>query len=81
MVQKARACRSLNWARSATVSLRVRFRRGAFHRALKQSYECLARGEPDPLMAGATHKAEQDAVHESIGMERLLAVERDTVEK
>ena len=53
----------------------------AFHRALKQSYECLARGEPDPLMAGATHKAEQDAVHESIGMKRLLAVERDTVEK
>ncbi len=53
----------------------------AFHRALKQSYECLARGEPDPLMAGVTHKAEQDAVHKSIGMERLLAVERDTVEK
>ena len=53
----------------------------AFHRALKQSYDCLARGEPDPLMAGVTHKAEQDAVHKSIGMERLLAVERETVEK
>jgi hypothetical protein len=53
----------------------------AFHRAMKQSYECLARGEPDPLMAGTTHKAEQHAVHDTIGMERLLAVERDTVEK
>jgi 2-methylisocitrate lyase-like PEP mutase family enzyme len=53
----------------------------AFHRALKQSYECLARGAPDPLMAGTTHKAEQDALHATIGMERLLAVERDTVEK
>ena len=53
----------------------------AFHRAMKQSYEYLARGEPDPLMAGTTHKAEQHAVHDSIGMERLLAVERATVEK
>ncbi len=53
----------------------------AFHRALKQSYDCLARGVPDPLMAGTTHKAEQHAVHDSIGLERLLAVERATVEK
>ncbi len=53
----------------------------AFHRAMKQSYECLARGEPDPLMAGTTHKNEQNAVHETIGMERMLAVERATVEK
>ena len=53
----------------------------AFHRAMKQSYDCLARAEPDPLMAGTTHKAEQQAIHQTIGMERLLAVERDTVEK
>jgi methylisocitrate lyase len=53
----------------------------AFHRALKQSYECLARGVPDPLMAGTTHKDEQHALHDTIGMERLLAVERETVEK
>ena len=53
----------------------------AFHRAMKQSYECLARGEPDPTMAGTTHKAEQHAVHDAIGLERLLQVERDTVEK
>lgn len=53
----------------------------AFHRALKQSYDCLARGEPDPLFAGTTHKAEQEALHRTIGMQELLAIERATVEK
>ncbi len=53
----------------------------AFHRAMKQSYECLARGEPDPTMTGTTHKEEQHALHDSIGMDRLLAVEKATVEK
>lgn len=53
----------------------------AFYKAMKQSYECLARGVPDPLMAGTTHKAEQHALHDTIGMENLLAVERATVEK
>ena len=53
----------------------------AFHRAMRQSYECLAKGVPDPLMAGTTHKDEQHAVHDSIDMERMLAVERATVEK
>jgi methylisocitrate lyase len=53
----------------------------AFHRAMKQSYECLARGVPDPLLAGTTHKEEQNRVHDSIGMQRMLAVEKATVEK
>lgn len=53
----------------------------AFHRALKQSYECLARGVPDPLLTGTTHKNEQHALHDTIDMERMLAVERETVEK
>jgi len=53
----------------------------AFHRALKQSYEYLARAEPDPLFAGTPHRAEQDAVHQTLGMEALLAIERATVEK
>jgi hypothetical protein len=48
---------------------------------MKQSYDCLARGVPDPLLAGTTHKGEQHALHDTIGMERMLAVERDTVEK
>lgn len=49
--------------------------------ALKQTYECLAKGVPDPLMAGTTHKDEQHALHDSIDMDRLLKVERETVEK
>jgi methylisocitrate lyase len=53
----------------------------AFHRAMKQSYACLAKGEPDPLFTGTTHKAEQDALHATIGMDDMLAVERATVEK
>lgn len=53
----------------------------AFHRALKQSYETLARGVPDPTFAGTTHKAEQHALHASIGLDALLAIERATVEK
>ncbi|MCC6534914.1 MAG: isocitrate lyase/PEP mutase family protein [Burkholderiales bacterium] len=53
----------------------------AFHRAMKQSYRCLARGEPDPLLAGSTHKAEQNELHATIGMDALLAIERATVEK
>ncbi|MBM3343216.1 MAG: isocitrate lyase/PEP mutase family protein [Betaproteobacteria bacterium] len=53
----------------------------AFHRAMKQSYECLARGVPDPLLAGTTHKDEQHAVHDTINMDQLLQIERDTVEK
>ena len=52
-----------------------------FIAALKQSYECLAKGVPDPLMAGTTHKDEQHALHDSIDMDRLLKVERETVEK
>ena len=48
---------------------------------MKQSYECLAKGVADPLMAGVTHKDEQNAVHDSINMERMLKVERETVEK
>ena len=49
----------------------------AFRRALKQSYGCLARGVPDPLMAGTTHKAEQNAVHDERGGSRLMAARRE----
>ena len=53
----------------------------AFHRAMKQSYECLIKGTPDPLMTGIAHKDEQHALHASIDMARMLKVERETVEK
>lgn len=53
----------------------------AFHRAMKRSYECLLRGVPDPAFDSTTHHAEQDALHHTIGMDAMLAVERATVEK
>ncbi len=52
-----------------------------FHRAMKQTYEAIARGEPNPVMAGTTHKAEQAALHRTIGFDALIAVEKATVEK
>lgn len=53
----------------------------AFHRAMKRSYERLVRGEPDPAFQGTTHHEEQDALHHTIGMNDMLAVEKATVEK
>ncbi|HXF66506.1 MAG TPA: isocitrate lyase/PEP mutase family protein [Burkholderiales bacterium] len=53
----------------------------ALHRAMQQTYGALARGEPIPVLAGTTRKAEQAALHETIGLDRLLAVEKATVEK
>jgi 2-methylisocitrate lyase-like PEP mutase family enzyme len=53
----------------------------AFHRAMKQTYESIAQRAANPVMAGTTRKAEQDALHETIGLEVLLAVEKATVEK
>lgn len=52
-----------------------------FHRAMKQTYEAIARGEPNPVMAGTTHKAEQEALHRTIGFDALIAIEKATVEK
>ena len=53
----------------------------AFHRAMKRSYEMLARGEPDPAFDGTTHMDEHHALHDSLGLERMLEIERRTVEK
>ncbi|HJQ62830.1 MAG TPA: hypothetical protein VJ834_08200, partial [Burkholderiales bacterium] len=53
----------------------------AFHRAMKQTYEAIARGEPNPVMAGTTDKTEQAALHQTIGFDALIAIEKATVEK
>lgn len=53
----------------------------AFHRAMKQTYEAIARGTPNPIMAGTTRKAEQAALHQTIGFDALIAIEKATVEK
>ena len=52
----------------------------AQHKALRLCYENLAKGLPDPTV-GHSYEQEHQKVHESIGLERLLEVERRTVEK
>ena len=52
----------------------------AMHRALRDCYAAMKAGKADPLIGADTH-AEQLHVHETIGLETLLAIERRTVEK
>lgn len=52
----------------------------AMHRVLRQSYAALAAMQPDPLIGAGAHE-EQTALHESIDLETLLAIERRTVER
>ncbi len=51
----------------------------SMHKALGECYRSLARGENDPNL-GRDPAAEQARVHETIGLEAMLAVERRTVE-
>jgi 2-methylisocitrate lyase-like PEP mutase family enzyme len=53
----------------------------AFHRAMQQTYHALAGGQPNPVLAGTTRKAEQAALHDTLGLEALLEIERATVER
>jgi len=53
----------------------------AFHRAMQQTYRALASGQPNPVLAGTTRKAEQTALHDTLGLEALLDIERATVER
>jgi 2-methylisocitrate lyase-like PEP mutase family enzyme len=52
----------------------------AAHKALRQCYAALARGEADPLL-GPEPGNEQARVHETINLDHMLAVERATVER
>ncbi|MGH7154988.1 MAG: isocitrate lyase/PEP mutase family protein [Acetobacteraceae bacterium] len=52
----------------------------AMHRALRDSYAALRAGRADPLI-GTEGPAEQHVVHETIGLELLLDIERRTVEQ
>jgi 2-methylisocitrate lyase-like PEP mutase family enzyme len=53
----------------------------AYHRAMQQTYRSIADGAANPVMAGTTRKAEQAALHDTIGLDALLAIEKATVEK
>ena len=53
----------------------------AYHRAMQQTYRSIADGTANPVMAGTTRKTEQAALHDTIGLDALLAIEKATVEK
>jgi hypothetical protein len=50
------------------------------HNALRYCYAALAGDKPDPLL-GADAGKEQAVVHETIDLEAMLEIERQTVEK
>lgn len=50
----------------------------AMHRAIRDSYAAILKGEADPLV-GASIQVEDKALKQSIGLEALLEVERRTV--
>jgi methylisocitrate lyase len=53
----------------------------AMHKALREAYRAMATGSPDPLLGANGMRAEQQLVHETIGLEGMLAIERRTVER
>ena len=52
----------------------------AMHRALREAYAAMFRGEPDPLV-GADRHAEQEEIHRTIDLDKMLEIERRTVER
>ncbi len=52
----------------------------AMHRALRRSYDAIARGTSDPEL-GDKAEAEQKLVHDTIGLDELLEIEARTVER
>jgi methylisocitrate lyase len=50
------------------------------HRALRQTYEKLARFELDPALGTEGAEPEMQAVHRTVGLERLLEIERRTLD-
>jgi methylisocitrate lyase len=52
----------------------------AAHKAMRLAYAAIAKGLPDPTLEGNARE-EQEAVHETIGLAAMLAIERQTVER
>ncbi len=52
----------------------------SLHRALRQTYEKLARFELDPALGTDGAEREMKAVHKTVDLERLLEIERRTVD-
>jgi len=51
----------------------------AMHKAIKQSYECLARGKLDPFLGRGGAEREMKEAHKTCDLDRFLAVERRTM--
>jgi hypothetical protein len=51
-----------------------------FDEALKQCYRAIASGNSEALLGHGGLKAELDALHQTIGLEQMLVIERQTVE-
>jgi 2-methylisocitrate lyase-like PEP mutase family enzyme len=51
----------------------------AMYKAVRQSYECLAQGKPDPFLGPGGADREMKAAQETCGLDRLLQIERATM--
>ena len=52
-----------------------------FHQALKRCYKAMAGGDSEGLLTDGGPRTELDAIHNTIGLEQMLAIERQTVEQ
>jgi 2-methylisocitrate lyase-like PEP mutase family enzyme len=52
-----------------------------FHAALNRCYQAIASGDAESLLIDGGLRGALDAVHRTIGLEQLLAIERQTVER
>jgi methylisocitrate lyase len=52
-----------------------------FHEAVKRCYQAIASGDSEAMLGRGGLKAEQEALHNTIGLEQMLAIERATVER
>jgi methylisocitrate lyase len=52
-----------------------------FYEAVKRCYQAIANGDSEAMLGRNGLKAEQEALHDTIGLEQMLAIERETVEK
>jgi methylisocitrate lyase len=50
----------------------------AMYKAVRQSYECLARGELDPFLGAGGAVAQMKLAHQTTGLARLLEIEKRT---
>lgn len=53
----------------------------AAHKVWRECYAAMAASEPAPNLGAGGAKAEQNLLHETIGLDRMLAIEKRTVEK